>query len=84
MIGSAPAAQVIPIRCTEDVKIFDGAPIARAILHAISVDADVISMSLGGLYSPPIAAALKKAVAGGCIVVVAAVKLCRLRRLSSI
>ncbi|PWE77157.1 hypothetical protein XF30_10575 [Bradyrhizobium sp. SUTN9-2] len=71
IVGAAPLAKVIPIRCIEDVKIFDGAPVARAILHAVSVNADVISMSLGGIYSPSIAAALKKAVAAGCIVVVA-------------
>lgn len=71
IVGAAPLAKVIPIRCTEDVKIFDGAPVARAILHAIAVNADVISMSLGGIYSPSIAAALERAVAAGCIVVVA-------------
>ncbi|MET4804403.1 S8 family serine peptidase, partial [Bradyrhizobium sp. LB11.1] len=71
MTGSAPLAQVVPIRCIEDVKIFDGAPVARAILHAVSINADVISMSLGGIYSPPIAAAVKKAVAADCIVVAA-------------
>ncbi|MFK4728013.1 S8 family serine peptidase [Bradyrhizobium niftali] len=71
IVGAAPLAKVIPIRCIEDVKIFDGAPVARAILHAVSVNADIISMSLGGIYSPSIAAALEKAVAAGCIVVVA-------------
>ncbi|KRQ07645.1 hypothetical protein AOQ73_12110 [Bradyrhizobium pachyrhizi] len=71
MTGSAPLAKVVPIRCIEDVKIFDGAPVARAIFHAVSIEADVISMSLGGIYSPSIAAALRKAVASGCIVIVA-------------
>ncbi|RXH25494.1 hypothetical protein XH84_31360 [Bradyrhizobium nanningense] len=71
IVGAAPLAKVIPIRCIEDVKIFDGAPVARAIMHAVSVNADIISMSLGGIYSPSIAAALEKAIAAGSIVVVA-------------
>ncbi|MET4065237.1 serine protease [Bradyrhizobium sp. S3.2.6] len=71
MTGSAPLAQLVPIRCIEDVKIFDGAPVARAILHAVSIKADVISMSLGGIYSPSIAAAVRQAVAADCIVLAA-------------
>jgi subtilisin family serine protease len=32
--GVAPAAVVVPIRCIEDVKVFNQAPVAAAIAHA--------------------------------------------------
>jgi serine protease len=48
MVGSAPEATLVPIRCTTDVKIFDGTPVAAAIEHATRVRCDVITMSLGG------------------------------------
>ena len=57
MVGSAPEATLVPIRCTTDVKIFDGTPVAAAIEHATRVGCDVITMSLGGLpvsrFRPP-------------------------------
>jgi len=72
MVGSAPAASLVPIRCTTDVKIFDGTPVAAAILHAVKVKADIITMSLGGIYSRSIAAAVGVAVDAGLIVMAAA------------
>ncbi|MBY5735474.1 S8/S53 family peptidase [Rhizobium leguminosarum] len=72
MVGSAPAASLVPIRCTTDVKIFDGTPVAAAILHAVKVKADIITMSLGGIYSRSISAAIGKAVDAGVIVMAAA------------
>ena len=72
LIGSAPAASLVPIRCTTDVKILDGTPVAAAILHAVKVNADIITMSLGGIYSRSIAAAVRVAVDAGLIVMAAA------------
>ncbi|MBY3181844.1 S8 family serine peptidase [Rhizobium sp. 25PS6] len=72
MVGSAPAASLVPIRCTTDVKIFDGTPIAAAILHAVKIKADVITMSLGGIYSRSIAAAVGVAIDAGLIIMAAA------------
>lgn len=72
MVGTAPGASLVPIRCIEDVKIFDGTPVAAAILHAVKVKADVITMSLGGIYSRSIDAALQVAVDAGIIVMAAA------------
>lgn len=72
MVGAAPAASLVPIRCIEDVKIFDGTPVAAAILHAVKVKADVITMSLGGIYSRSIDAALEVAIKAGTIVMAAA------------
>jgi serine protease len=70
--GSAPGAMLVPIRCTDDVKIFDGTPIAAAIEHATRTDCDVITMSLGGLPSFAVHAAVRAAVKKGAIVLAAA------------
>lgn len=72
MVGSAPAASLVPIRCTTDVKIIDGTPVAAAILHAVEKKADIITMSLGGIYSRSIAAAVGVAVDAELIVMAAA------------
>lgn len=72
MIGSAPEATLVPIRCTDDVKIFDGTPLAAAIEHATRVGCDVITMSLGGLPSLAVHAAVRAAVRKGVIVLAAA------------
>lgn len=70
--GAAPAATLVPIRCIDDVKIFNAAPVAAAIAHAIRVGAQVITMSLGGIPSRAIHAAVQRAVAADIIVVAAA------------
>lgn len=70
--GSAPAAQLYPIRTIKSVVVFKAAPVARAIEKALTVGAQVITMSLGGVPSRPVRAALRKAVSSGVIVVAAA------------
>jgi serine protease len=71
--GIAPEAKVAPIRTIESVLVFEGAPIARAIMHAIRIQAHVITMSLGGLFiSPALRAALDAAVRNDVIVCAAA------------
>lgn len=70
--GVAPAATLVPIRCIEDVKVFNQAPVAAAIAHAHSTGCQVISMSLGGVPSRALHAAVKAAVDDGVIVLAAA------------
>lgn len=74
VFGAAPGARVVPIRCLNSVILgLDPTPVAQAILHAVRINADVISMSLGGaLHSRVMAAALSKAAQAGIVVVSAA------------
>lgn len=72
MTGSAPGATLVPIRCINDVKVFDGVPVAKAVVHAREVGCDIITMSLGGIYSQSLDAAISDAVAAGMIVLAAA------------
>jgi serine protease len=72
MSGAAPLAKVAPIRCIEDVKVFDTSPVAAAISHAVAARCDVISMSLGGIPGRAMHAAVRAAVEADLIVVAAA------------
>ncbi|MFD6319852.1 S8 family serine peptidase [Methylorubrum thiocyanatum] len=70
--GAAPGAGLVPIRCISDVKVFDGAPVAAAVRHATRVGCHVITMSLGGLPSRALHAAIRDAIAKDVIVLAAA------------
>jgi serine protease len=70
--GVAPQARVVPIRCIEDVKVFNQAPVAKAIAHAHQVGCHIISMSLGGVPSRALFAAVEAAIAADVIVLAAA------------
>ncbi len=70
--GAAPKAGLVPIRCIEDVKIFDGSPVAKAVDHAVKIGAHVITMSLGGIWSRSLRKAIRRAVERDIIVVAAA------------
>lgn len=72
IVGAAPGAKVAPIRCIEDVKVFNTAPIAKAISHAVGAGCHVISMSLGGIAGRSLHAAVRDAVLRDVIVVAAA------------
>jgi serine protease len=74
IVGSAPEAMLVPIRCVQSVIIgIDGSPLARAVLHAKRIGADVITMSLGGpFYHAALGEAIKQAVDAGIIVCAAA------------
>lgn len=72
MRGSAPAATLVPIRCIESVAVFDQSPVAQAIDHARRNGADIITMSLGGIFSSALHAAVRKAVQANIIVMAAA------------
>ncbi|WP_405232244.1 S8 family peptidase [Lentisalinibacter salinarum] len=51
MSGSAPAATLVPLRVSSGVVHFSFRRLALAIDHAIGIDADIISMSLGGPFA---------------------------------
>lgn len=72
MSGSAPAARLVPIRAIRSVTVFDQSRVARAIDHGRRSGAHVISLSLGGLFSSALHAALRRAVDENIIVVAAA------------
>ncbi|MHC2390857.1 serine protease [Bradyrhizobium liaoningense] len=72
MTGSAPLATLVPIRCVESVSVFDQSPVAQAINHAVEKGAHVITMSLGGMLSSALHAAVRKAVRSNVIVLAAA------------
>ncbi len=70
--GSAPKATLVPIRCINDVKIFNGAPVAKAIDHAVRIGAHVVSMSLGGIPSFALRQAIRRAIDQDLILLAAA------------
>jgi serine protease len=71
--GVAPFASLIPIRTTESVVLFSMRGLRRAIDHAVSKKAHVVSISLGGpLPSPALKAAIRRATDAGAIVLAAA------------
>lgn len=72
VLGVAPGARLIPIRCASAVLLLSGVSLSVAILRAVLAGADVISMSLGGLGGKHLQAVLKLAVARNIIPVAAA------------
>lgn len=72
MRGTAPNATLVPIRCVETVAVFNQSRVAKAIDHARRNGAHVITMSLGGVFSSALHAAVRKAVNANVIVMAAA------------
>jgi len=72
VIGSAPAARLVPIRCIESVVRITQSRVARAIEHAVDAGCHVITMSLGGLWSRALAVAVERAIENNLIVLAAA------------
>jgi DNA/RNA endonuclease G (NUC1)/subtilisin family serine protease len=70
--GAAPLATLVPVRCIETVAVIDQSPVAQAIDHSRRSGAHVISMSLGGVLSSALHAAVRKAVDDNVIVIAAA------------
>lgn len=71
--GTAPEAEVLPIRAIQSVVDFTQRQIAPAIMHAIARQADVIVMALGGpTRVASTEQALRHAAASGVVVVCAA------------
>ena len=73
VLGSAPAATLVPIRCVESVILtFDGGAVAKAIDHARVRGCHVVTMSLGGTPSRAMQRAIRQAIQSGMIVLAAA------------
>ena len=71
-LGGAPFASVVPIRIANSVIHFWTSSVAEGIEYAISIKADVLSMSMGGLPSAAWADAVNKAYEAGMVIVCAA------------
>ncbi len=72
VIGAAPVASLVPLRALTSVAVFDQSRVAAAIEHARQSGAHVISLSLGGVPSAALHAAVRRAVADNVIVLAAA------------
>ena len=71
--GSAPDADIVPIRAIRSVIDFKQSRIPRAIRHAVDAECDVIAMALGGpTRVGAVEKALRHAVENGLIIVCAA------------
>ncbi len=70
--GAAPGAQLVPIRCVQDVTAINPTPVAKAVDHARLSGCHIVSLSLGGLGSVALHNAVKKAVSANLIVIAAA------------
>jgi hypothetical protein len=73
IVGSAPAASLVPLRSNRSVVlVFDG-DVARAVEYARAIGSHVITMSLGGVgFSPALRAAIDAAIRDGILVLAAA------------
>jgi hypothetical protein len=73
VLGPAPGATLVPIRCIESVILtFDGGAVAKAIDHARLRGCHVVTMSLGGTPSRAMKKAIKQAIQSDLIVLAAA------------
>jgi thermitase len=74
LVGTAPAAELVPIRVSDSVVHFSFKNVTKAIYHAVDrAGAQVISMSLGGPFpSSALKNAVDYAVSRGVVVLAAA------------
>ena len=74
VVGTAPSAQLVPLRVSDSVIHFSFKNVTQAIYHAVDrANAHVISMSLGGpFFSGALEAAIDHAISKGVIVLAAA------------
>lgn len=72
IVGSAPGASLVPIRCIDDVVVIFGTAVARAIHHARKTGCHVVSMSLGGAPSHAVETAIGAAIRANLLVLAAA------------
>jgi hypothetical protein len=71
--GTAPAANLVPIRAIRSVVVVQDGDVAKAVNHARMSGCHVISMSLGGVgFSGALRAAIDAAIADGILVLAAA------------
>src|SRR5439155_11224660 len=71
-LGGAPMMNIVPVRIANSVVHFGTSAVAQGIDYAVSIGADVVSMSMGGLPSQAWADAINKAYEAGVVVVCAA------------
>lgn len=71
-IGGAPGVSILPIRIADSVVRFRTGAMAQGFEYALERNADVLSMSMGGLASAILADAVNKAYAAGMVMVAAA------------
>lgn len=71
-VGGAPSADVIPMRISESVVIWNSDNFCRAIQRAIDLNCEVVSMSMAGKPSPLMAEMVDKAYEAGIVIVSAA------------
>lgn len=72
IMGAAPDAMLVPLRCIKSVIRFEQSRVAQAVKYAADNGCHVISMSLGGLPSRALLKAIEHAVQKGLIVLAAA------------
>ena len=71
-IGGAPSAEVIPMRISESVVIWNSDNFCRALQRAIDLNCEVVSMSMAGKPSRQMAEMVDKAYEAGIVIVSAA------------
>jgi subtilisin family serine protease len=71
-VGGAPFAEIIPMRISESVVIWNSDNFCRAIQRAIDLNCEVVSMSMAGKPSPRMARMVDKAYEAGIVIVSAA------------
>jgi hypothetical protein len=71
-IGGAPMAEVVPIRISNSVVIWNSANFADAIDHALATGCEVVTMSMAGKPSKKMAKAVNRAYEEGLVIVSAA------------
>ena len=71
-LGGAPLAQVVPVRIANSVVHLWTSTVAQGFDYARQINADVVSMSMGGLPSAAWADAVNAAYEAGIVLVCAA------------
>lgn len=71
-IGGAPMAEVVPIRISDSVIIWNSSAFCDAIDYAVQQGCEVITMSMAGKPSPRMAEAVNRAYEEGVVIVSAA------------
>lgn len=71
-LGAAPEADIVPIRMSTTVLLFQVDVFAKALYYAIENNCDVVSMSMGGVASKLWAEAVNDAYENGVVIVTAA------------
>jgi len=71
-VGAAPFAEIVPVRISSTVILFQSSSLVQALYYIISANCDVLSMSMGGVPSKFWAEAVNDAYEHGIVLVTAA------------